>query len=60
MTGKRSALFVSVCVLPFFLTEGKVARAAAADDGAQRLPPSLRGRPDSRHPPLLCRDIPVG
>lgn len=42
MTGKRSALFVSVCVLPFLLAEGRAAQAAAADAGPQaRVPASV-------------------
>ncbi|MCP1245859.1 outer membrane protein assembly factor BamA [Acetobacter cerevisiae] len=48
MTGKRSALFVSVCVLPFFLVEGKGARAAATDHGAQS-PASVSPARQARH-----------
>ncbi|MFT8563659.1 MAG: hypothetical protein ABF742_02990, partial [Acetobacter orientalis] len=40
MTGKRSALFVSVCMVPFLFQEGHAVAATAADYSGRAHPPS--------------------
>lgn len=63
MTGKRSALFVSVCMLPFFLIEGRGAMAAQTPDA--EAPAAVVASPegDSETPPAPLPDAqpaPVG